>query len=112
MKKKENLLLKKALLLSTLLLAGCSSKNNQEVANISINEEVLEEDYTLKTDIDNLSNIIIEPEEIEIEEVSENEHIDILMIGDMLIHKPVYKSGIQDDGSLNYDHFFSNIQGK
>ena len=44
------------------------------------------------------------------EELEENEHIDLLMIGDVLVHEPVYKSGIQSDGTLNYDHFFYNIQ--
>ena len=36
--------------------------------------------------------------------------INIMMIGDVLVHKPIYKSGIQSDGSLNYDHLFKNIQ--
>ena len=36
--------------------------------------------------------------------------INVMMIGDVLVHKPVYKSGIQSDGSLNYDHLFKNIQ--
>jgi poly-gamma-glutamate synthesis protein (capsule biosynthesis protein) len=32
-----------------------------------------------------------------------------MMIGDMLIHEGVYKSGLQDDGSYNFDHLFKQI---
>src|SRR5574344_972397 len=35
--------------------------------------------------------------------------IDLMMVGDVLVHTPVYKSGIQSDGKLNYDHLFKNI---
>ena len=82
--------LKKALLLSSLILAGCS-KNNEIQANKETNE------------------VIIEHEPKKVEEIKENEQIDILMIGDILVHEPVYKSGFQNDGTLNYDHFFKNI---
>lgn len=36
--------------------------------------------------------------------------VDLMMIGDMLMHEGVTKSGIMDDGSLNYDHLFANIE--
>ena len=32
-----------------------------------------------------------------------------MMIGDMLIHEGVYKSGLLDDGTYNFDHLFKNI---
>ncbi len=35
--------------------------------------------------------------------------ISLMMIGDMLIHEGVYKSGLQDDGSYNFDHLFKQI---
>lgn len=35
--------------------------------------------------------------------------VDVLMVGDVLVHKPVYTSGIQPDGTLNYDHLFADI---
>lgn len=35
--------------------------------------------------------------------------IDIMMIGDMLIHTGVISSGLQDDGTYNYDHLYANI---
>ncbi len=35
--------------------------------------------------------------------------IDLVMIGDILQHSYVYKSGYQNDGTRNYDHVFSHI---
>lgn len=109
MNKKDKLLIKKALLLglSSLLLTSCNAKDNKKVSeckNVETYEEVTE--CTNATEIMTVKDENAE----EVEEIKENEHVDLLMIGDMLIHTPVYKSGIQSDGSLNYDHFFKNIQ--
>lgn len=35
--------------------------------------------------------------------------IDMMMIGDILAHEGVYKSGLMDDGTYNFDHLFKNI---
>lgn len=40
---------------------------------------------------------------------SEPVSINIMMIGDMLIHEGVYNSGKLTDGSYNFDHLFKNI---
>ncbi len=36
--------------------------------------------------------------------------IDVMMVGDVLVHLGVYQSGIHDDGSLSYEHLFAGIQ--
>ena len=36
--------------------------------------------------------------------------VNVMMIGDMLLHTNVQKSGIMSDGSYNYDHLFEHIQ--
>ena len=36
-------------------------------------------------------------------------NIDLMMIGDMLIHEGVYKSGCDSEGNYNFDHLFANI---
>ena len=119
MKKNIKLSIKKSLLLSLLLLAGCN-KNNEEITTtpkiVIDKDESIEKTETIQTikpyHIDRDRKIIeqkIEEKEKIKKIVKENEHVDILMIGDMLIHTPVYKSGIQKDGSMNYDHFFINI---
>ncbi len=35
--------------------------------------------------------------------------ISLMMVGDMLVHRGVWESGIQADGSLNYDHLFTHM---
>ncbi len=35
--------------------------------------------------------------------------IDVMMIGDMLMHETVIKNGLQADGSYNFDNLFENI---
>lgn len=35
--------------------------------------------------------------------------IQLMMIGDILVHQGVYKSGMRQDGTLNYDHLFQHI---
>ena len=119
MEKNKKKMLKRALILSYLLLTGCSSKNTKDIPNESIKNTKIEIEQTTKESnnfetvsqniIDDIAEVKTE-EEIEEVEVRKNEHVDLLMIGDMLIHTPVYKSGIQSDGSLNYDHFFEHIQ--
>ncbi len=37
--------------------------------------------------------------------------VTIGMVGDILVHTYVWKSGVQDDGSRNYDHIFENVRG-
>ncbi len=35
--------------------------------------------------------------------------IDVMMIGDILVHTGVWESGEMSDGTLNYDHLFTNV---
>lgn len=37
--------------------------------------------------------------------------VTIGMVGDILVHTYVWKSGVQADGSRNYDHIFENVRG-
>lgn len=37
------------------------------------------------------------------------DEISLIMVGDLLVHKAVYESGIREDGTLNYDHLFTNV---
>ena len=35
--------------------------------------------------------------------------VDLMMIGDMLMHEGVVKSGLMDDGTYNFDHLYTSI---
>jgi poly-gamma-glutamate synthesis protein (capsule biosynthesis protein) len=37
-------------------------------------------------------------------------NIDLVMVGDILAHEGVYKSGYFDDGTVNFDHIFANVK--
>lgn len=36
--------------------------------------------------------------------------VQIVMVGDMLMHDRVIESGLKEDGSYNFDHFFTNVK--
>ncbi|MBQ9437318.1 MAG: CapA family protein, partial [Lachnospiraceae bacterium] len=39
----------------------------------------------------------------------ESQEITVIMVGDMLMHKKVVNTGLQKDGSYNFDHLFENV---
>lgn len=43
---------------------------------------------------------------------SETEMVQIVMVGDMLMHEPVIRSGKQEGGKYNYDHLFAHVAEK
>lgn len=51
------------------------------------------------------TNYVINEKPISVEATT----INLKMVGDVLIHSPLYKNGKQSDGSYNFDHFFANI---
>jgi len=38
------------------------------------------------------------------------DELTVVMVGDVLLHEPLTESGLADDGSRNYDHFFANVR--
>lgn len=40
---------------------------------------------------------------------SAGDDVGILMVGDILVHPSVWQSGVQDDGTRNYDHLFVHV---
>lgn len=47
---------------------------------------------------------------IEIEENLAAPEISIIMVGDILLHTPVAESGVQENGSYNFDAIFENVK--
>ena len=50
-----------------------------------------------------------EQEKVQKEEVYVEPEINILMVGDILLHDNVQESGKLSDGTYNYDHLFANV---
>lgn len=38
--------------------------------------------------------------------------VSLVMVGDILLHTPVAESGVQEDGSYNFDALFANVKGE
>ena len=53
--------------------------------------------------------ISVEQEKVQMEEVYVEPEIDILMVGDILLHDNVQESGKLSDGTYNYVHLFANV---
>ena len=51
----------------------------------------------------------VKNQETELEETYTEPEIDIVMVGDILLHEPVQESGKLADGTYNYDHLFQHV---
>ena len=87
----------KNILLITLILLSCSCTNEDEVASISEIEQVMEPSIEEQSTESTVEEDFIEPE------------VDLLMVGDILLHDNVQNSGKLPDGTYNYDHLFENV---
>ena len=77
----------KYLLFISCMVFMCCSCSKQKEAAVAPQEEIVVE-----------SEIFVEPE------------IDLLMVGDVLLHDNVQNSGKLADGTYNYDHLFANVK--
>lgn len=76
-------------LLLAVLLCGCGAAEGETAADFQTGE--LEAQPESGTD--------------------DTSEVSLVMVGDLLVHKSVYESGVKSDGTLNYDHLFKNIEG-
>lgn len=84
--------LKYLYLISFILFACCACAKNEEI----ISEPVI--DYVEESYVEVIEEKpFMEPE------------VDILMVGDILLHDNVQNSGKLPDGTYNYDHLFENV---
>ena len=49
-------------------------------------------------------------DDVVVEDVYVEPEIDIIMVGDILLHDNVQESGLLADGTYNYDHLFANVK--
>lgn len=68
-------------------------------------------DLAFESDMDVAADISYEADaDSETDTVNKPSEISIIMVGDILLHTPVAKSGIQEDGSYNFDAIFENVK--
>jgi poly-gamma-glutamate synthesis protein (capsule biosynthesis protein) len=86
------------LVLSTFIMCGCSKTVQEETVSEShdVVVEFLDEEKESETESE--PETFIEPE------------IDLLMVGDVLLHDNVQNSGKLADGTYNYNHLFANVK--
>lgn len=94
------------------LVGGCNHKetiahfNNTEdefVDNFADTEESMD---NRNTEEDNVA----ETENKEQEKTYTGPKVSLVMVGDILLHTPVAESGMQEDGSYNFDALFANVK--
>ena len=107
MKKKISLLsgcaicLIAAVLLVTKFVPDKPEATDHETIVVSQNETLTTQTSTEETETE---------ETKEIEEKEETPSIEIVMVGDMLMHERVMESGYKEDGTYNFDHIFANVK--
>ena len=90
------------LLIISFMLSGCTS-NNYIVGS---------EGYSETGQTGEPSEISAEMESIESLEtvIEQPETLSLIMVGDILLHTPVEKAALQEDGSYRYDAIFANLK--
>lgn len=95
-------------IMTAIAIVGCSNKNNEPTAEVAgtvaqsgeLTGELTED---IKTD----------GAEGDTEQATEEQQpisIDIIMVGDILLHDRVNESGLMEDGTYNYDHMFAQVK--
>lgn len=67
--------------------------------------DIAKEDSTQKNELETQ----IETEVTEATE-AEPETLQLVMVGDMLMHEKIVDTGLQEDGTYNFDHLFANVK--
>lgn len=120
MKKNKKILLSN-ILISMILLASCgSSENKKDIEEtygnqiteaVNIEESGIEINESEIPQSENIADIITETETVsEIETAPPS--VRIVMAGDMLMHERVMESGLQEDGTYNFDHLFTHVENR
>ena len=65
---------------------------------------------TLDTEISDNEVLDDEKQDIQTDDHNDKVSVDIVMVGDVLLHTRVAESGLMADGTYNYDHMFANVK--
>lgn len=101
---------------ATALCCGCGKGFLEVETDVSTSENFLEESTAASTEETwDLQEVPADTEpdtEAQIEESVEPTTIEVIMIGDMLMHERVMDSGLQEDGSYDFTHVFAHVADK
>jgi len=100
-KRKHNITFAIGVVALTGILVGCTM---EEKAQETIIEEVSAIDAQPGFQMHGVDEMVIPAMEEELDTLQ------IVMVGDMLMHEPILKSGLQEDGTYNFDHLFANVK--
>lgn len=112
MRRKKFVLIITMSLLCSSFLQGCDREQTITYFNEDMRGNV---DNASDTEalVDNTENDVneVSTQEEETEEAPyEGPEVTLVMVGDILFHTPVAESGVQEDGSYNYDAVFANVK--
>ena len=77
----------------------------------AVSEDVFPENGTAVTP-EPTATPVVTPEPTVAPTPTPKPEINLVMVGDMLMHEKVVTSGLQEDGSYNFDHLFVHVQEK
>ena len=95
-------------IMTAIAIVGCSNKNNEPTAEVA---GTVAESGELTGEL--TEDIKTDGAEGDTEQATEEQQpisIDIIMVGDILLHDRVNESGLMEDGTYNYDHMFAQVK--
>jgi poly-gamma-glutamate synthesis protein (capsule biosynthesis protein) len=108
-------ILSSIVIIGTLLLSGCNSQDvatsvdvqqNTEIQqNLDASQETQSLELAESTETSDSTDETTEA----VTEEAEDATVSIVMVGDILLHTRVAESGLQEDGSYNFDAIFANM---
>lgn len=102
-KQKFGILFAACVMSQTVIFTGCgkiAEADHIEMTTVAVEEPAMSQSPQVQT------------EETETEEIQEETpaQAELVMVGDVLLHEKVSKSGRMDDGTYRYDHLFANVK--
>ena len=89
---------------------GCSKENSEPAVEAvgTVAQSDTSSDNATEDNAGTAENITEQTTETPTE--PEKKSVDIIMVGDVLLHTRVAESGLMEDGSYNYDHMFAQVK--
>lgn len=83
-----------------LIVVSCAHDSGPKETGGDIQNDIVYEESQLQ-DTETQATEVVE---------EESETMQIVMVGDMLMHDRIVESGLQEDGTYNFDHLFENVK--